>query len=73
MEMYCKAPGWSEQLSQTSILRNRDRDAQIQKNSKSGAVLWELYHHDKGLWQAKQNPAETGCHFTALWSPPLSL
>jgi len=61
---FCTAPGWggqlsqtspgqSGQLSQTSTLRETDKDAQINQIPKSGIVLWELAHLDKGVWKTK--------------------
>jgi len=45
------SPGRSGQLSQTPVLGEPDRDARIHQTPKSGIVLWELPHIDKGLWK----------------------
>ena len=69
---HCTAPSWAGllsrtplcrrgQLSQTSFLRETDKDAQINQTPKSGIVLWEFPHLDKGVWKTERNSAETGC------------
>jgi len=47
------SPGRSKQLSQTSILRETDKDTRINQTLKSGIVLWELPHLDKGVWNTE--------------------
>ena len=65
-----KSPGQSKQLSQTSVLRNRDRDAWIKQTPKSGIVPWEFSHFDEGLGQTSEILWRQSA---GLWSPPLSL
>jgi len=52
-------PEWA--IVSTSVLGETGKDAQINQTPKSGIVLWELPHLDKGVWKTEKNPVEAVC------------